>query len=258
MAFLALPAVSLLAACGGSSTSSSGSITTPPPTVTYTTLRAFSDGAGVGRGVASDGTETVFIAPDIAEVVAIANQNDPVSDIQFSDFAVVDTRPTAVIRQGTITIEGQVANVTIIADNGGEAGLIYLDIPGYGDAVFAAGSAFGTAPNGSFTYNGVHVVADRFFGGSEDGTFSLTADFNNQTFSYNGSTLSSSLSGSGTIDTVNGRFSSNTLSSNVGSDTGTASMYGQLHGNSAQSVSGVFHTNESDPFYAGAFVGSRP
>ena len=249
-ALLALPAVALLAACGGGG---GGDVSA---SANFTTLRAFSDGAGVGRGVASDGTEAVFIAPDIAEVVAISNQDNPV-DLQFSDFAIVDTRPTAVIRQGTVTVDGQVANVTIVEDNGGEAGLIYLEIPGYGDAVFATGSAFGAAPNGSFTYNGVHIIADRFFGDQQDGTFSLTADFNSRTFTYNGSTISSSLSGSGSIDIVNGRFSSNALNSNVGGDTNTASMYGQLHGDSAQSVSGVFHTNESDPFNAGAFVGSR-
>ena len=246
---LALPAVVLLAACGGGGDGLA--------TANFTTLKAFSDGAGVARGVASDGTQMVVIGPDIAEVVASANQNDP-ADLQFSDFAIVDTRPTAVIRQGTATVDGQVANITIVEDKGGEAGLIYMEIPGGGDAVFATGSAFGAAPNGSYTYNGVHIIGDRVFGDQQDGTFSLTADFNNQTFSYNGSTVSSSLSGSGTIDTVNGRFSSNTLNSNVDGDTAFATMYGQLHGDSAQSVSGVFHTNESDPSYAGAFVGSRP
>lgn len=251
----ALAAVGTLAACGGSST---GSITSP--TASFTTLRAFSDGAGVGRGVASDGTETVFIAPDIAAVVASANQSSgtPIENIQFSDFSVVQTLPTAVVREGTVTIEGEVANVVIVEDNGGEAGLVYVVFPGVADAVFASGSALGTAPNGTFTYNGVQVISDRFFGGAEDGTFTLTADFTNRTFTYNGSTLSSTLTGSGTIDTANGRFASSNLSSTVGSDIGTASMYGQLHGSSAQSVSGVFHTNEADPFYAGAFVGSRP
>lgn len=260
LTFLALPAVGLLAACGGSSTSSSGSITTPPPTVNFTTLRAFSDGAGVGRGVASDGTETVFIAPDIAEVVSIANQSaaNPVDDIQFSDFAVVQTLPTAVVRSGTVTIEGEVANVLIVEDNSGEAGLVYLEFPGFADAVFASGSAFGTAPNGTFTYNGVHIIGDRFLGGAEDGSFTLTADFTNRTFDYSGATASSTLIGSGTIDTTNGRFASSNLSSNVLGSTNTASMYGQMHGSSAQAVSGVFHTNESDPRFGGAFVGNRP
>jgi hypothetical protein len=258
-AFLTLPLVGLLAACGGSSTSS-----TPPasstPTASFTTLRAFSDGAGVGRGVSSDGIETVFIAPDIAEVVAVANQtaNSPVDDIQFSDFQVTRTLPTAVVREGAITIEGNVANVIIVEDNGGEAGLIYVVFPGVADAVFATGSAFGTAPNGAFTYNGVHIIGERGLGGAEDGSFTLTADFNSRTFNYSGATASSSLTGTGQIDTVNGRFASSNLSSNVLGSTNTASMYGQLHGNSAQSVSGVFHTNESDPRYGGAFVGSRP
>lgn len=260
LSFAALPAVALLAACGGSSTSSSGSITTPPPTNNFTTLRAFSDGAGVGRGVASDGTETVFIVPEISTAVAEANRtaSNPVSDFQFSDFTVVQTLPTAVVRQGTATVEGEVVNVTIVEDNSGEAGLVYLEIPGFADAVFATGSAFGTAPSGAFTYNGAHAIADRFVGGYEIGDFTLTADFNNRTFTYSGATVSSTLNGSGTIDTVNGRFASNNLSSNVSGLTSTASIYGQLHGSSAQAVSGVFHTNESDPRFGGAFVGNRP
>lgn len=253
----ALPVVSLLAACGGGS---SGSISTPSPSANFTTVRAFSDGAGVGRAVASDGSETVFIAPDITEVVSAANQSssNPVTDIQFSDFAVVQVLPTAVVRQGAVTIEGVATNVLIVEDNRGEAGLVYLEIPGVADAVFAVGSAFGTAPNGAFTYNGVHVIGNRTFGGIETGSFTLTADFNNRTFDYNASTTNTALAGSGTIDTANGRFASNNLGANVLGTSSTASMYGQLHGNSGESVSGVFHTNEASPFYAGAFVGSRP
>jgi len=172
-AFLTLPVVGLLAACGGSSTSS-----TPPasstPTSSFTTLRAFSDGAGVARGVSSDGRETVLIAPDIAEVVAGAN--NPGGNIQFSDFQITRILPTGVVREGAITIDGIVANVTVVEDNGGEAGLVYLVIPGFGDAVLARGSAFGTAPNGAFTYNGVHIIGDRLLGGAEDGAGLFSSD----------------------------------------------------------------------------------
>ncbi|MFD1194020.1 hypothetical protein ACFQ3C_05005 [Seohaeicola saemankumensis] len=250
---LMLPVLGLLSACGGGSTS-------VVPSASFTTLRAFSDGAGVGRGVASDGTETVFIAPDIAAVVAGANQSsgNEVVDVQFSDFSVVQTLPTAVVRSGTITVEGEVANVLIIEDNGGEAGLVYLEFPGYADAVFAVGSAYGAAPGGEFTYSGAHIVSNRIFGGAEVGDFTLTANFTNGTFSYNGSTTNTSLTGSGGIDVANGRFASGSLTSTVSGSTATASMYGQLHGDTAQSVSGVFHTNEANPTYAGAFVGSRP
>ena len=248
-----LPGVGLLAACVGGSTSNT-------PTASFTTLKGFSDGAGVGRGVTSDGKEMLFITSGIAETVAAANQSaaNPVGDIQFSDFAVVQTLPTAVVREGTITIEGVVANVTIVENNDGKAGIIYLVLPDLSNAVLVTGSAYGTAPNGSFTYNGVHIIMDRFSGNAEDGAFTLTADFNNKSFYYSGTTNNSSLTGSGLIDTQNGRFASSNLTSNVSGDTNTASMYGQLHGSSAQSVTGVFHTNESDPSYAGAFVGSRP
>lgn len=250
---LVAPAFALLAACGGGSTS-------VVPSASFTTLRAFSDGAGVARGVATDGTETVFIAPDIAAVVAAANQSSgtEVLDIQFSDFPVVQTLPTAVVRSGTLTVEGEVANVLIVEDNGGEAGLVYVEFPGYADAVFASGSAYGAAPGGEFTYSGAHIIADRIFGGAEVGDFTLTANFTNGSFSYSGVTANTSLTGSGGIDVANGRFASAGMTSTAFGATSSASMYGQLHGSSAQSVSGVFHTNEANPLYAGAFVGSRP
>lgn len=260
-----MPTVALLTACGGSG---GGDVSA---NANFTTLRIFSDGAGVGQGVASNGTQTVFIAPNIVDAVALSNQNNPVSDIQFSEFPIVETGETAVMRRGSLLVEGQVADVTIVEDRGREASLVYLVSENLTEEFFAVGSAFGSAPNGAFTYNGVHIIEDRFSGIKTHGTFALTANFSDKTFNYNGdsSTVSietstriiteniSTLSGSGTIDTINGRFSSNNLSSNVGGGTGTATMYGQLNGSSAQSVSGVFHTNEGDPFYAGAFVGSR-
>lgn len=253
---LTIPVVLLVAACGGGGGGGGGDVST---TANFTTLRAFSDGAGVGRGITSDGTQAVFIAPDIAVTVEAANEsaNTLGSDVQLSDLPVVATLDTAVVREGAATINGIVANVTIVEDNGGEASLVYIEIPNVGDAVQAIGSAFGAAPNGTFIYNGVHVIADRYFGGAEDGVFTLSTDFANNTFTYSAATSNTSLSGNGVIDTIDGRFASNNLTSNAFGDTGTATMYGQLHGNSAQSVSGVFHTNESDPFYAGAFVGSR-
>lgn len=255
----ALTAVGVLAACGGGG----GGVTTPSPAVTFSTLKSFSDGAGVGRGVATDGTEVVFIAPDISELVTAANQSSssPLVDVQFSDFAVTETLSTAVVREGTISFGGEVAAVLIIEDNSGEAGVVYLDVPNYGTAVFATGSAYGAAPSGQFTYNGVNTITNRIDTGGA-GDFALTANFTNGTFTYNGNfsygaSDSASLTGTGTIDTVNGRLDSSNLSANVAGSTSAATMYGQLHGTSAEAVSGVFHTNEANPNYAGAFVGSK-
>lgn len=252
-----LPTLAFLQACGGGSTGPAGFNQTPTP-ASFRTLRQFSDGAGVGRAVDADGVEMVFISPDIAEVVAEGNRtyNSPIDDIQFSDFPVVQRLAHSTVRQGTMTIEGEVANVTIIEDNGGDAGILYLDL-GYADAVVATGTPYGTAPGGTFSYEGTHLIGDRYYGGIEDGTFTLTANFTSKTFSYAGSTVSSTLNGTGIIDTANGRFQSSNLTSNVLGSVNSASMYGQLHGQSAQAVSGVFHTNEADPNYAGAFIGSQ-
>lgn len=247
-----------LAACGGSSTSST-------ETARFTTLKQFSDGAGVARGTFADGTETVFIASNVAGVVSAANKIVDASvgatttyrSQAFSDIPISETLSTAVVRRGTVTLAGQSVNVLIVEDNSGDAGLVYLSASG-GDVLTASGAGFGTAPSGAFTYNGVHIIAERSVGGSaQTGTFSLTADFDNKTFSYSGTTASSSLTGNGTVDTTSGRLTSSDLSSVANGFKSSATMYGQLHGSSAQATSGVFHTNESDPNYAGAFAGSR-
>ena len=248
----------LLTACGGSTTSVS-------ETAQFTTLKQFSDSAGVARGVYADGTETVFIASNVAGIVTAANKSVGTTvgatttyrSTAFSGVPVTQRLSSAVVRRGTVVLEGQTANVLIVQENNGQAGLVYMAAPS-GDILTASGTAFGAAPNGVFTYNGTHIIAERSLGGgAQDGTFSLQANFNNKTFSYNGKTTSTALTGSGTIDTVRGRISSNNLSSNVNGVTSTATLYGQLHGTVAQSTSGVFHTNEADPNYAGAFVGSR-
>lgn len=254
--FFTLPAILAISACtGGSDGAGIGNlIEGGSANAQFTTLAAFSDGAGVAQGQAANGERAILIAPEIAQVVASAN--DPVTGIQFSSFPIVQTLPTAKVRSGTVTLDGNVANITIVEDNGGEAGLIYVEFPGYANALAAVGNGVGVLPNGQFTYNGVHVVGSRFSNEYEVGAFTLDADFTNRTFSYNGTTTSTSLTGSGIIDASNGTLRSNNMTSNVPGSTSGANLYGQMHGGAAQSVSGVFHTNESNPSYAGGFAGS--
>ena len=248
----AITSIGVLCACGGSSTS--GNVT-----ARYTTLKAFSDGAGVARGVTTEGQEAVFILPEVQSFVAEANANpniDPDND-DFDNLPVVSNLPYADVRGGTVNIDGVSAQVIIVEDKGGDAELLYAYVPGAGDLIGATGSAYGSAPNGTFEYNGTHAIGRRSTAATEVGTFAMSADFNNKTFDYSGGTTNSSLTGGGTINTTSGRFSSDDLASTVGTETSTATMYGQFHGSSAQSTSGVFHTNESDPTFAGGFAGSR-
>ena len=227
----------------------------------YTTLQVFGDRAGVARGTGNDGSQALIITPEVTAVVANASTvtASQIDDIQISDFPIVRRLETnANLRSGAITTDGITFNVLAVEDLGGEAGIILAEVPNVANIVMVAGSQYGAAPSGTFTYNGTMAMGRRKINASpEYGSFSMSADFSNQTFTYNGTTTSNSVAGSGVLDTTNGRFATNSLVINTGRVSRTGSMYGQTHGSSAQSVSGVFHTNETEPLYSGAFVGSR-
>ena len=246
-----VPALALLAACGGSSTGGAS----------YTTLKVFSDDAGVAKGVGSDGTQALVMAPDIALVVQAANDatQQDIANVRVSDFPVVQSLSTnANLRQGTITSSGVVFNATAIEDLGGEAGLILLEIPGQYSAAMATGTALTGTPVGTHSYNGTMTMGVRSVNPNQElGSFTMNANFNAGSYTFSGNTSNNSLSGSGVINAQSGTFNSNNLSASTNGTSRTATMYGQLHGNAATSVSGVFHTNESSANYAGGFAGSR-
>ena len=256
---LATTAVLALSACGGSG---DGSATNP--TVSFTAVKAFSDVAGVARGVASDGSRSVVISPDIAEVVSSANSTtqQQIDGINASDFPIVQELSTnANLREGALSFDafpGVVMNVLAIEDLGSDSAVVLLSIPTYGNAVIASGTPLTNIPSGNFTYSGTLGTGFRSVNPQiEYGSFLLTANFNNGTFTFDGSSLSDELSGSGNVNLVNGDLSSNNITMITSGTNRTASMYGQFHGNGATGVSGVFHSNEASPVYSGAFVGSR-
>lgn len=226
----------------------------------FTIAKAFGDGGGVATGIESDGSRSVFIAPEIIEVVQAANSvtESDLDSFEASDFPVVNTLPNANIRQGAIISDGIVINITILEDLGGDFGLVLQEVPDIANALITIGTPLGTLPSGTFTYIGNLATGLRSVEPDvEFGNFTMDANFINGTFIFNGSTLSDTLSGNGFINTTTGSISSSSLSFNTGSTARTATMYGNFHGSSAQGVTGIFHSNESNPEYSGGFVGSR-
>ena len=166
-------------------------------------------------------------------------------------------KPTMTGRYQNSTAEFRF-NVLAIEDLGGEAAIIQVAVPNVANFLGVEGSQYGAEPTGTFTYNGTMAMGRRVGNASTDfGSFSMSADFSNQSFTYNGTTTSNRVVGSGFLDTTNGQFTTDTLTITTGEVPRPGTMYGQTHGSSAQSVSGVFHTNENSPLYTGAFVGSR-
>lgn len=254
---LTVPVVMLLAACGGGSSAISNN-----PTANYSTVKVFSDDAGVARVVSTDGVQGYVIVPDVASVVSTANSltAEDLANVQVSDFPVVQVlNSNANLRQGAMTVEGQVANVTAIEDLGGEAAAFFIEFPGYANALIVSGTQPVSIPTGAYQYQGTLGTGVRNVNNAqpEFGAFTLDANFAAQSFNINGSTLSDTLSGSGVINNSIGTINSNNLALTTSGENRSATLYGQFHGNAASSVSGVFHSNENTPVYAGFIVGSR-
>ena len=253
-ASLAICSVALLAACGGGG----GSASNTPASLSLTTQRVFADRAGVARGTDDSGNKVILITPEVAAVVSAPDNST--ADIQVSAFPVVRNLNTnARLRQGAITVDGVAVNVTVVEDNGGEAALALAEIPGFANQLMAISTPSTTLPSGNFQYSGTLATGVRNVNNPqvELGSFTLDANFNAQSFAINGSTTSDTVSGSGVIDNSSGKINSSNITMVTSGTNRTATLYGQFSGNNAESVSGVFHTNEQTPAYAGGFVGSR-
>ena len=128
----------------------------------------------------------------------------------------------------------------------------------YTDIIATYSYPLANLPIGSFNYNGIFSAGARFSDFAEIGTVTMTANLENNTFTINGQTANTSLTGSGFIDASNGRISSGNLNfiSPVGSNY-NATTIGRIGEINATEVSGVFYTNDSNPDYAGAYSADR-
>lgn len=246
--------LSMLAACGGSGTSS--------PTANFSTLTVTGSGEGLARGVTSDGRQALVFSSNIVELVAAANSSASNNlSVSASDFPIVSTNGNVVLRQGTGTAGGFTFNVRAMEDTRvSNAGVVFIeDAAGSADTTIVSGAAYSNAPqSGAYTYNGTQTSTPRSnIAPNAIGTFTMTADFGAQTFSYSGSSGNLSVSSTGSLDTANGRFAANNASINDAGTAYTGTMHGLLHGSAATSTSGIFYTNSSYPQYTGAFIGSR-
>ena len=247
-----LSLVSILSACGGGSTGSAS----------FTTLSVLGNGDGIARGISDTGREALIYSPEIAEVVASANEasSSDIANVNSSDFPITSQSGNVQIRSGTMTSEGITFNVTGLEDTRtSDAAVIFLQMPsGYNDIAMVTGTAYSNAPSGSYTYNGTQATtsSNRVAPGAT-GSFTMTADFGQETFQYNGTSGGVAVTGSGVLDTSKGRFATSNLNVTSGSSSYGGTMHGLMHGSGAVATSGIFHTSGSSPAYTGAFVGSR-
>ena len=249
--FLLLSAFAL-SACGGGGTVG-----------TFSANKIFSDGAGVGRLTVKRSNEQGYlIAPDIVAVGAELNSitgNDLI-ELNPDDFPVIQVLSNGTrVHQGAVISNGIGVNLTMYVEPGEETTIAYYSVPGYANMLLATGVAYTQAPSGNYTYSGTQIAGPRgnFNTSPSVGSFDLSANFDTSSFSYSGVSSNYSLSGSGYINKGNGQLSSSNMNFQTGGSNRTATLNGLLHGSSAQGVSGVFYTNESNPAFAGGFSGTR-
>ena len=241
----------LVQACGGGGSSA--------VSTNFTTMTVFSDGAGVARMSNSSGGEGYYIAPNIVADVAASNaSSEPITAVNILDYPIMSVSNGYNLRQGTLSSGGVSMNVVLAEKIGSQEASIAYVYNNSSDAIASFARNYSSAPTGTHTYNGMHIAGGRYTSFAEIGTLSLTANFSNNTFSINGSTSNSSLSGTGYIDASTGRISSGNLTFvSPDSTSYSATTLGNLSGSTASDVSGVYYTNDSNPDYAGAYAGSR-
>ena len=242
-----------LAGCGGGG--GGGNVNT----VSAAPLKVFSDDAGVVKATdSSDNQVLYYLGPDATDFAAGVESGGDAGDARFSDFPQTSTTTYAKLRSGTFSVGSTTANVTVFEDNAGDAGIFYFEIPSVANFVMTTGEPLGTLPTTQLSYKGTFLAARRgVFSSNEAGTFTMTADFPNDVLSINGSTTNFALAGSNVSIANDGSFASTSTTFTTGGNNSAATLYGSFHGTSGGSVSGVFHTNESNPTYAGAFAGAQ-
>lgn len=211
--------------------------------------------------VTATGEQGLIYTPEVSEVVAAANQaaSGSIVDVTASDFPITSSNGNVRVRSGTMTSDGFTFNITAIEDTRTtEAGVVFIEMPsGYNDVSIVTGTAYTNAPTGTFAYRGTQMTtANNALAPGAIGDFTMSANFGQETFEYNGSSGNVVVTGSGVLDTANGRFATSNLNVTSGGYSKTGTMHGLMHGSGATTTSGIFHTSGSSPL-TGAFIGTR-
>ena len=241
-----------LTACGGGGGVSSS----------FSAVSVLSDGSGVAR--IAGGSSTLVLITEVDAYIAQGNAGlTGTSDgnLKLDQVPIIGSTNVATIRQGAVTDKGGTSqNITVYEINNATEGFALIEVPQYDVVYFAAGSdkPLSNIPSGSFTYTGNQVVR-HWQGGSfkEFGDVTINADFTNKEFVYSGNSANTGVNGIGYLDTSTGKLTSVDASIIANGSAYTATIHGLLSGAGASSITGVFHTNDARPDYAGAFVAKK-
>jgi hypothetical protein len=242
-----------LTACGGGGGVTQG----------YSSVSVLSDASGVAKANL-DSTTALVLIPSVDTYIANGNAglNGAGDDnFELNQVPIIGTTSVATIRQGAVSAsDGISQNITVYEINDATEGFGLIELPQYGIRYFIAASEkpLSNIPSGTFTYTGNQVVR-HWQGGSfkEFGDVTINADFTNKEFVYSGSSSNAGVNGIGYLDTSTGKLTSVDASLIANGSAYTATIHGLLSGAGASSITGVFHTNDASPDYAGAFVAKK-
>jgi hypothetical protein len=270
---LTVCSIALLAACGGGSSAVNNN---PTATTNVQTLKSYSDGSGVlaaentNLGTAGGAANLLIAATNLtaAREVTLGNvnlQEVAGSAVSFGPFFVITRTGTA--SNGASLVVATVGENLVSGTEYASISLVTID---NSRGLLSGGSPVNGIPSGTYTYSGTSSVIDNVNGSAGDGTFSLTANFTNNTGTLAATVPANTPVGSNNpafffssnnlqINQSNGSFSSsNALIGQTGVTSNAASVNGYFAGTNATGVHGVVYTNDlTAPTYAGAFYGSR-
>lgn len=248
--------VTMLSACGGGGSDA--------PTAKFNALSVLSNGQGIARGLTSNNSKiTLVYAPQIAATIASANNTSGsggIEELNPSAFPVLTNTDRYIVTKGTVISAGTTLNVTTLQNKSTtNATALFVEMQNDADSIMVIGDGFSNPPasgianyTGTSTSNARSVIAP-----GQIGTFTLTVNFGTKTFTFNSATERFTSSGSGAIDLANGLFATSSMNIVANGIGYSGTLYGQLNGNLATSVTGIIFTNDTAPDFAGSFIGSR-
>ena len=233
-----------LSACGGGG---GGSIS-----LNASTERVFLDGSGVASAKYEDGSVAYILGPDIALAVNEVNRDNTVDRIDTSDYSIVQRVNGYTIRQGA---DGSTNALVAENDTSGANSMVYV-FDNYGDALLVGTKPTSNLPSGTHTYTGIYAVGDRRAGGSDLGTATVTANFNQGNFDISAASSTTTLTGSGFIEASNGNLSgTNFTFTDPVNSIYSASVIGKIGSrDGSDEAVGIWYTNDTNPDFGGGFA----
>ena len=221
--------------------------------ITFSSNVVFNDGSGIAKGTTSDERKLIAFGPDIIANIKESNSSAfNIPEIDVNSFPIIEVSNGYNIRY----IEEENA---LIAEKigSGKASIVYVE-DFTGDYISTISNPVNTFPAGNFEFNGIFSAGARKGEFAEVGSIKLSADFQNDTFSVNGQTDNSNLSGVGIINKTSGEIFSENLNFNApNGSTYLSTAEGMFGKTNASEVNGIFYTNDNNNDYIGVFSADR-